>query len=156
MPATTEEKGNDGHEGANLHDRRGLRILGAAILRFYEGGERRRQEQSRAVRLHSARPYASSPFMSRIKTGRSFTVESMCDFTEAEHMQKNLESSSDLKAADETKADLKITPELKEAKDENSARQAIIISADKVEDKCMKDDGSVLAAAQYLPIRELI
>ncbi|XP_004305425.1 PREDICTED: protein TPX2-like [Fragaria vesca subsp. vesca] len=101
----------------------------------------------------SARPYAPSPFMPRIKTGRSFTVESMCDFTEAEHMQKNLESSSDLKAADETKADLKITPELKEetipreAKDENSARQAITISADKVEDKCMKDDGSVLAAA---------
>ncbi|XP_004301909.1 PREDICTED: uncharacterized protein LOC101294671 [Fragaria vesca subsp. vesca] len=72
-------------------------------------------------------------FMPRIKTGRSFTVESMCDFTEAEHMQKNLESSSDLKAADETKADLKITPELKEetipreAKDENSARQAITV-----------------------------
>ncbi|KAL6184068.1 hypothetical protein ACLB2K_045472 [Fragaria x ananassa] len=77
----------------------------------------------------------------------------MCDFTEAEHMQKNLESSSVIKAADETKADLKITPELKEeripreAKDENSARQAITISADKVEDKCKKDDGSVLAAA---------
>ncbi|KAL6218319.1 hypothetical protein ACLB2K_011533 [Fragaria x ananassa] len=66
---------------------------------------------------------------------------------------ENLESSSVLKAADETKADLKVTPELKEetilreAKDENSTRQAITISADKVEDKCMKDDGSVLAAA---------
>lgn len=27
-------------------------------------------------------------FMPRIKTGRSFTVESMCDFTESEHMPK--------------------------------------------------------------------
>ncbi|KAL6211383.1 hypothetical protein ACLB2K_016610 [Fragaria x ananassa] len=71
----------------------------------------------------------------------------MCDFTEAEHMQKNLESSSILKAADETKAELKEQTIPREAKDENSARQAITISFVKVEDKCMKDDGSVLAAA---------
>ncbi|PRQ49945.1 putative TPX2 central domain-containing protein [Rosa chinensis] len=104
----------------------------------------------------SATAYAPSPFMPRIKTGRSFTVESMCDFTEAENMQKNLESSSADDDSTETKTESKITPELKEetipteAKEENSTRQANMISADKVEEKCTIDDGSVLATAVSL------
>ncbi|XP_050381912.1 protein TPX2 [Argentina anserina] len=107
----------------------------------------------------NARPYAPSPFMPRIKTGRSFTVDSMCDFTEAEPMQKNLESSSEVKAADgsmETKTDLKNTPELKEeiipskAKEENSAGQCTMIYADNLDDTCSKNDGSVLSTAVSL------
>ncbi|XP_050205814.1 protein TPX2 [Mercurialis annua] len=41
--------------------------------------------------------YAPSPFMPRIKTGRSFKVESLCDFSAAEESQKVTESSLDSK-----------------------------------------------------------
>ncbi|KAA8524340.1 hypothetical protein F0562_010763 [Nyssa sinensis] len=37
--------------------------------------------------------YAPSPFMPRIKTGRSVQLESLCDFTEAEQLHKPSESS---------------------------------------------------------------
>ncbi|XP_021827187.1 protein TPX2 isoform X2 [Prunus avium] len=102
--------------------------------RFYDFIKDESDDDKRQAELwfDAALPYAPSPFMPRIKAGRSFTVESMCDFSEAEEMQKNLESSSELKANDksvETKpqpdAEVKVDIIPREAKDESN------VSADK-------------------------
>ncbi|BFG25229.1 hypothetical protein CerSpe_115020 [Prunus speciosa] len=101
--------------------------------RFYDFIKDESDDDKRQAELwfDAALPYAPSPFMPRIKAGRSFTVESMCDFSEAEEMQKNLESSSELKANDksvETKpqsdAEVKVDIIPKEAKDESNVSQA--------------------------------
>ncbi|KAM1717965.1 hypothetical protein ACFX11_025736 [Malus domestica] len=77
--------------------------------------------------------YAPSPFMPKIKTGRSLTIESMCDFSEAEKMEKvNLESSSDLKADDKLSMETKPQSEIMPAE------------ALKDDDKCTSGNGSVL------------
>ncbi|ONI17147.1 hypothetical protein PRUPE_3G140300 [Prunus persica] len=103
----------------------------------------------------AALPYAPSPFMPRIKAGRSFTVESMCDFSEAEEMQKNLESSSELKANDksvETKpqselipAEVKVDIIPRVAKEEsNVSADKSISEVDKEEDQTAKKIASIV------------
>ncbi|CAN6572928.1 unnamed protein product [Malus baccata var. baccata] len=81
--------------------------------------------------------YAPSPFMPKIKAGRSFTIESMCDFGEAEQMQNvNLESSSDLKADDksiETKPKSDIMPAVVADKSIETKPKSEIVPAEVVE-----------------------
>ncbi|CAN1351410.1 Protein TPX2 [Linum perenne] len=54
--------------------------------RFFDFTREESDEEARKAELwfDTALTYAPSPFMPRIKTGRSFKVESMCDFTEAD------------------------------------------------------------------------
>ncbi|GMN53839.1 hypothetical protein TIFTF001_022969 [Ficus carica] len=100
--------------------------------RFFDFIKGESEEDSRRAELwfDSALTYAPSPFMPRIRTGRSFTVESLCDFGEADQTQKeNSNSSSDSKTTtntSETKPITELNPtELKqeaipaEAKEEN-------------------------------------
>ncbi|PQM34759.1 protein TPX2 [Prunus yedoensis var. nudiflora] len=122
--------------------------------RFYDFIKDESDDDKRQAELwfDAALPYAPSPFMPRIKAGRSFTVESMCDFSEAEEMQKNLESSSELKANDksvETKpqsdAEVKVDIIPKEAKDEsNVSADKSISEVDKAEDQSAKKIESIV------------
>ncbi|GMY10150.1 protein TPX2-like isoform X3 [Fagus crenata] len=102
--------------------------------RFYDFIKGETEDDVRKAELwfDSALSYAPSPCMPRIKTVRSFTVESLCDFNEADQMQKTSESS-DSNATDnnsESKPaemkEQKVTPS--EAKEENNAN---VVSADK-------------------------
>ncbi|XP_062150898.1 protein TPX2 [Alnus glutinosa] len=126
--------------------------------RFYDFVKEETEEEVRKAELwfDSALAYAPSPCMPRIRTGRSFTVESLCNFNEADQMQKKSESS-DTEATDnnlETKPRLEpmpakfkeqeVTPS--EAKEESNAN---VVSADKVtieDDKgqgaCTEENGS--------------
>ncbi|CAN1351403.1 Protein TPX2 [Linum perenne] len=63
--------------------------------RFFDFTREESDEEARKAELwfDTALTYAPSPFMPRIKTGRSFKVESMCDFTEADQNPKTAESS---------------------------------------------------------------
>ncbi|XP_015574010.1 protein TPX2 [Ricinus communis] len=65
--------------------------------RFYDFTKGESDEETLKAELwfDQALSYAPSPFMPRIKTGRSFKVESLCDFSEAEQKQEVTESSSD-------------------------------------------------------------
>ncbi|CAN1351401.1 Protein TPX2 [Linum perenne] len=58
--------------------------------RFFDFTREESDEEARKAELwfDTALTYAPSPFMPRIKTGRSFKVESMCDFTEADQNPK--------------------------------------------------------------------
>ncbi|CAB4273353.1 unnamed protein product [Prunus armeniaca] len=130
--------------------------------RFYDFIKDESDDDKRQAELwfDAALPYAPSPFMPRIKAGRSFTVESMCDFSEAEEMQKNLESSSELKANDksvETKpqselipAEVKVDIIPREAKEESNVSQAnvsadkSISEVDKGEDQTAKKIASIV------------
>ncbi|KAH0983383.1 hypothetical protein GBA52_010560 [Prunus armeniaca] len=125
--------------------------------RFYDFIKDESDDDKRQAELwfDAALPYAPSPFMPRIKAGRSFTVESMCDFSEAEEMQKNLESSSELKANDksvETKpqselipAEVKVDIIPREAKEEsNVSADKSISEVDKGEDQTAKKIASIV------------
>ncbi|VVA28483.1 PREDICTED: TPX2 [Prunus dulcis] len=130
--------------------------------RFYDFIKDESDDDKRQAELwfDAALPYAPSPFMPRIKAGRSFTVESMCDFSEAEEMQKNLESSSELKAHDksvETKpqselipAEVKVDIIPRVAKEESNVSQAnvstdkSISEVDKEEDQTAKKIASIV------------
>ncbi|XWS63433.1 hypothetical protein CRYUN_Cryun06bG0096600 [Craigia yunnanensis] len=64
--------------------------------RFCDFMKEESEEETRKAELwfETALSYAPSPFMVRIKAGnRSFHVESLCNFSEADQMQKALESS---------------------------------------------------------------
>ncbi|RZB75431.1 protein TPX2-like isoform X3 [Glycine soja] len=58
--------------------------------RFFDFVKGESDEESRKAELwfDSALSYAPSPFMPKIKTGRSITVDTLCDFSEADKMQK--------------------------------------------------------------------
>ncbi|CAN1351407.1 Protein TPX2 [Linum perenne] len=64
--------------------------------RFFDFTREESDEEARKAELwfDTALTYAPSPFMPRIKTGRSFKVESMCDFTEADQNPKAAASGS--------------------------------------------------------------
>ncbi|KAF3444087.1 hypothetical protein FNV43_RR13777 [Rhamnella rubrinervis] len=100
--------------------------------------------------------YAPSPFLSRIKSRRTFTVESLCDFSEAEQNQKETsESSSELISTDaeETKTEAKLIPtEVKEEltaieTKEETVRVASLdycLTEDKGGSKCTQENESAL------------
>ncbi|GLT86859.1 hypothetical protein SLE2022_049730 [Rubroshorea leprosula] len=65
--------------------------------RFFDFIKGESEEDTREAELwfDNALSYAPSPFMPRIKTGRSFKVETLCNFSEvADEMQKTSESDS--------------------------------------------------------------
>ncbi|XP_030482220.2 protein TPX2 [Cannabis sativa] len=71
--------------------------------RFFDfvNGESDEDKRKAELWFDTALTHAPSPFMPRIKTGRSFTVESLCDFSVADQMQKETSnSSSHLKSND--------------------------------------------------------
>ncbi|XP_011029042.1 PREDICTED: protein TPX2 [Populus euphratica] len=69
--------------------------------KFYDFVKGESDEDSRNAELwfDVTASYAPSPFMPRIKTGRSFKVETLCDFSQADQFHKVAESS-DSKASD--------------------------------------------------------
>ncbi|KAL9380304.1 hypothetical protein Peur_025961 [Populus x canadensis] len=69
--------------------------------KFYDFVKGESDEDSRNAELwfDVTASYAPSPFMPRIKTGRSFKVETLCDFSQADLFHKVAESS-DSKASD--------------------------------------------------------
>ncbi|KAK4255528.1 hypothetical protein QN277_008518 [Acacia crassicarpa] len=75
------------------------------------------EDASRAEHwFETALSYAPSPFMPKIKTGRSITVESLCDFSEADKTQMT-SGSTDLKADDDdNNLDVNIQPQSISAK----------------------------------------
>ncbi|KAL5573552.1 hypothetical protein UlMin_023149 [Ulmus minor] len=80
--------------------------------RFFDFVNGESEEDIRKAELwfESALAYAPSPFMPKIKTNRSFKVESLCDFNEADHMQKEtVDSSLDSKS---TTMEVKPQPEI--------------------------------------------
>ncbi|PON34840.1 TPX [Parasponia andersonii] len=117
--------------------------------RFFDfvKGESEEDRLQAELWFDTALTYAPSPFMPRIRTGRSFTIESLCDFSVADQMQKETsgsDSSSDSKSnGSETKPQTELTPpEIKkevipaETKEEN----VIAVSADKVSNEDVKWD----------------
>ncbi|KAB5515790.1 hypothetical protein DKX38_026438 [Salix brachista] len=69
--------------------------------KFYDFVKGESDEESRNAELwfDVTASYAPSPFMPRIKTGRSFKVETLCDFSQADQLHKVAESS-DSKSSD--------------------------------------------------------
>ncbi|XP_048327650.2 protein TPX2 [Ziziphus jujuba] len=128
--------------------------------RFFDfvKGETDEECRKAEVWFDSDRTYAPSPFMPRIRTGRSFTVESLCDFSEAEQMQQqNSESaSSDPKGTNtkEIEAEIKLIPdEMKEGSDavetekETTIREVSLdncLNEDKGDSKCSRGFESAL------------
>ncbi|XP_062105968.1 protein TPX2 isoform X2 [Humulus lupulus] len=113
--------------------------------RFFDFVKGESDEDKRKAELwfDTALTHAPSPFMPRIKTGRSFTMESLCDFSVADQMQKETSSSSsDLKinGTSETMPETVLSPvELKEEVISSETKEEIVIvnSAD----KGSKEDG---------------
>ncbi|KAI6697328.1 hypothetical protein NL676_017447 [Syzygium grande] len=68
--------------------------------RFFDFIDGETEEDRRKAELwfESALSYGPSPFMARIKTGRSIKVEALCDFGEAEASQKETELSDSMTA----------------------------------------------------------
>ncbi|KAJ4850730.1 hypothetical protein Tsubulata_042082 [Turnera subulata] len=88
---------------------------------FFDFTREESDEDSRKAELwfRSALAYAPSPFMPRIRTGRSFKVETMCDFSEADQVQKVTETSElpattqSSSKSDESQSEVKPPTELK-------------------------------------------
>ncbi|XP_030546298.1 protein TPX2 isoform X8 [Rhodamnia argentea] len=68
--------------------------------RFFDfiNGETEEDQRRAELWFESALSYGPSPFMARIKTGRSIKVEALCDFGEAEASQKETELSVSMTA----------------------------------------------------------
>ncbi|GKU93094.1 hypothetical protein SLEP1_g6722 [Rubroshorea leprosula] len=89
--------------------------------RFFDFIKGESEEEARRAELwfESALSYAPSPFMARIKKGRSFKVETLCDFSEAVDQMQKETSESDSAAThynSEDKPQIELMPEIKEEK----------------------------------------
>ncbi|XP_041006375.1 protein TPX2 isoform X2 [Juglans microcarpa x Juglans regia] len=129
--------------------------------RFYDfiKGETEEEVIKAELWFDSALTYAPSPCMPRIRTGRSFTVESLCSFNEADQIMQKTSESSHPKATDsnsEAKPQGEVMPaETKkqevtpiEAKEQNSAQVSadkVIGEDDKGEGACTEETGRVCA-----------
>ncbi|CBI21881.3 hypothetical protein VitviT2T_017662 [Vitis vinifera] len=117
-------------------------------------GESEAETRNAELWFDTAISHAPSPFMPRIKTGRSVVTESLlCDFSEADQPQKKVSQSADstvTNCASETKPQSEMMPaEIKEeeltpneAKEENNASLVNLVSADEEATKD-KDKGGV-------------
>nr|GLL45448.1 protein TPX2 isoform X2 [Ipomoea trifida] len=74
--------------------------------RFYDFVHGESEEDARKAELwfETALSYGPSPFMQRIKSGRSVKLDSICDFSEAEEMQKAQDSTKSATASSYTTA----------------------------------------------------
>lgn len=104
--AVTEETGG----GATVIDE----IYEFSAPRFFDFTNGESEEDSCKTELwfDTALSYAPSPFMPKIKEARSITVDSLCDFAEADSMQKMLAS------VDESNLETNIQPQSMSAKTE--------------------------------------
>uniref|UniRef100_A0A6N2MST9 TPX2 C-terminal domain-containing protein n=1 Tax=Salix viminalis TaxID=40686 RepID=A0A6N2MST9_SALVM len=132
--------------------------------KFYDFVKGESDEDSRNAELwfDVTASYAPSPFMPRIKTGRSFKVETLCDFSQADQSFKVAESS-DSKATDSSsdsnsQSEVMPLPEpaassemrkeetsCNEGNKENDANHINVISADEVTCEKEKKVGSACA-----------
>ncbi|KAJ6366613.1 hypothetical protein OIU77_003072, partial [Salix suchowensis] len=132
--------------------------------KFYDFVKGESDEDSRNAELwfDVTASYAPSPFMPRIKTGRSFKVETLCDFSQADQSFKVAESS-DSKATDSSsdinsQSQVMPLPEpaassemrkeetsCNEGNKENDANLINVISADEVTCEKEKKVGSACA-----------
>ncbi|TKY66829.1 TPX2 protein [Spatholobus suberectus] len=87
--AVTEETGG----GATVIDE----AYEFSAPRFFDFVKGESEEEAHKAELwfDTALSYAPSPFMPKIKTARSITVDSLCDFSEADKMQKMLANVDD-------------------------------------------------------------
>ncbi|KAE8706217.1 Protein TPX2 [Hibiscus syriacus] len=136
--------------------------------RFFDFIKGESEEEARNAELwfETALSYAPSPFMSRIKAGsRTVHVESLCNFSEEDQMQKASELSdatppnSNLK--DKPKAELvpdKVKEEVKssEAKVEINQIVTEIVNDDKDKENtatvCAQENGSALTEKSHLSV----
>ncbi|XP_059659824.1 protein TPX2 [Cornus florida] len=102
--------------------------------RFFDFIDGESEEDMRKAELwfDTALSYAPSPFMPKIKAGRSVQLESLCDFTEAEHSQKPSETITIVNSA---KASI-LEPEK-----EDKGPQSESIPAEICEDKVNPNQG---------------
>ncbi|XP_028807876.1 protein TPX2 isoform X2 [Neltuma alba] len=115
--------------------------------RFFDFMKAESEEDSRRAELwfETALSYAPSPFMPKIKTGRSITVESLCDFSEADKMQKT-SGSADLKPDGNNNLDVNIQPQCTSAKIKEEVLSSEVQEErsrnddDDGEDACLSDD----------------
>ncbi|KAK9286020.1 hypothetical protein L1049_025223 [Liquidambar formosana] len=131
--------------------------------RFFDfiSGESEEDKHRAELWFESTLSYAPSPFMPRIKTGRSVVVESLCDFSEAEPLQKAPESSDSTSTGcpSEAKPQSEFMPaEIKEgeeatniieAKEKSNINLVNMVPDDKrthelKEGVCTEENGSVL------------
>ncbi|KAF7800752.1 protein TPX2-like isoform X2 [Senna tora] len=108
--------------------------------RFFDFTKPESEEDTHRAELwfDTALSYAPSPFMLKIKSGRSITVESLCDFSEADKMQKTSAPSDS--EADNTNLGVSIQPQCvspkikedepcRETKDEKDITASHMVSA---------------------------
>ncbi|KAK2988497.1 hypothetical protein RJ640_014510 [Escallonia rubra] len=94
--------------------------------RFFDFIEGETEEERRKAELwfDTALSYAPSPFMQRIKTGRSVKLESLCDFSEGEQLQ-TVEPELEIMRADIRKEEIP-----NEADEEQSTSLSNLVAAD--------------------------
>ncbi|XP_061355574.1 protein TPX2 [Gastrolobium bilobum] len=127
--------------------------------RFFDFVKGESDDDARRAELwfDTALSYAPSPFMPKIKTGRSITVDSLCDFSEADTMPKTSANVDDniLKTNIQPEC---MTTKIKEddapcteAKEENNTIASHVVSADKEDDapciQAKKDNNSTTSHA---------
>ncbi|VFQ88015.1 unnamed protein product [Cuscuta campestris] len=80
--------------------------------RFYDFvcGETREDAEKAELWFESARSYAPSPLMPRIKANRFAKLESLCDLTEGEEMKKGQDSMSSSVASSHTPSETGLVP----------------------------------------------
>ncbi|XP_045820364.1 protein TPX2 isoform X2 [Trifolium pratense] len=106
--------------------------------RFFDFMKGESDEEIRRAELwfHTALSYAPSPFMPKIKAGRSITIGTLCDFSEADNVPKmsaNVEDS----VLESNQQPQSMTSKIKEegvAKEENLTNVSRVISTNKEDD----------------------
>ena len=101
--------------------------------RFFDFTKGETDDDIRKAELwfHTALSYAPSPFMPKIKAGRSITVDTLCDFSEADNMPKMSESVEDSVLESNTQPHSMISKinEDNEVKEEKLATVSLVTSA---------------------------
>ncbi|XP_022738282.1 protein TPX2 [Durio zibethinus] len=118
--------------------------------RFFDflKGESEEEKRNAELWFETTLSYAPSPFMARIKAGnRSFHVESLCNFSEEDQMQKTSESS-DATAPNDTsedkpQADL-MPDKVKEEEVKSSEAKIANNDKEKIGTVCAQENGSAL------------
>ncbi|KAK2434701.1 hypothetical protein P8452_31770 [Trifolium repens] len=107
--------------------------------RFFDFTKGESDDEIRRAELwfHTALSYAPSPFMPKIKAGRSITVDTLCDFSEADnHMPKMSANVEDNVSKSNTQSE-SMTSKIKEhdeAKEEKLTTVSQVISTNKKDD----------------------
>ncbi|KAI8551584.1 hypothetical protein RHMOL_Rhmol06G0197500 [Rhododendron molle] len=128
--------------------------------RFYDFIEGESEEETRAAELwfDTALAYAPSPFMQRIKTGRSVQVESLCDFSEAEQLQK--ESTSTETNASKITEQITLAPEKDQIRTQSQVRptkmREQVVPIETKEDPSERRINMVAAAENICEVKDVV